>query len=141
MKRLLSLLGMLIIGSTAWAQVVTDDEGFPTFPMTEGDTTYTMKQYIFVMLVAVPDRPELPQEELMEIQRGHMAHINKMAEEGHLAVAGPFGDDSEWRGILIFNVPSVEKVEELVSGDPAIINGRLKAEIHPWWAAQGSSLP
>lgn len=142
MKRFLTLLilPVCLFSVKSTAQVQTDDEGFPTFTLQEGDTSYVMRQYVFVMLKAGPNR-EHSAEEVQQIQQGHMEHMAKMAEDGHLAVAGPFGDNGDWRGIYIFNVNSVEKVRELVAGDPAIIAGRLEAEIHPWWAARGSKLP
>jgi uncharacterized protein YciI len=63
-----------------------------------------------------------------------------MGKEGFLSIAGPFGDDSNMRGILIFNVATEEKVRELMKGDPAVASGRLTYEVHPWWSAKGSVL-
>ncbi len=51
-------------------------------------------------------------------------------------MAGPFGDDSHWRGILILDCKDKAEAEELVKKDPAIIAGRLSYEIHPWWTAK-----
>lgn len=141
LRTLLYPLFLWVISTTGWAQeLVIDDDGFKSFTMTEGDTTYVMREYVFVMLKAGPNRDQSP-EETAQIQKGHMEHMAKMAEAGYLAVAGPFGDDSEWRGIYIFNVNSIEKVRELVNEDPAIQAGRLTAEIHPWWSARGTKLP
>lgn len=72
---------------------------------------------------------------------GHIEHMQKMADKGILAMAGPMGDESELRGIFIMNVPTIEEVREWVNQDPAIVSGRLIAEIHPWWAAKGTKLP
>jgi uncharacterized protein YciI len=63
-----------------------------------------------------------------------------MAEEGAVQMAGPFGDQTEKRGILIFDVDTKEEVVEWVSQDPLVKAGRLKYEIHPWWTAKGSCL-
>ena len=109
------------------------------FEVTEGDTTYTMKQYIFCMLKKGPNRGQ-DENEVKKIQDGHMNHLNKMADENKLIIAGPMGDDGELRGILIFDVKSVEEAQLLASKDPAIVSGRLVMEIHPWWAAKGSIL-
>ena len=59
-------------------------------------------------------------------------------KQGKIIVAGPFGDDSNWRGIFIFNAPTKEEVEELLKTDPAVAAGRLAYEIHPWWTAKNS---
>ena len=63
-----------------------------------------------------------------------------MAEEGKLQIAGPFGDEGEWRGIFIFDVQTEAEVKELLKNDPAIQSGRLIYEIHPWWSDKGSCL-
>ncbi|NVK28602.1 MAG: hypothetical protein HWE14_11195 [Flavobacteriia bacterium] len=141
MKKILALLAFISVSVLGYAQAEIDEDGFQSFSYQEGDTTFHMRQYVFVMLKAGPNKDEFTPEQLREIQAGHMAHLNKLAEDGKLALAGPFGDDGEWRGILIFNVPTVEEVEELVNEDPAIKAGRLEAEIHPLWAARGTKLP
>jgi uncharacterized protein YciI len=99
-----------------------------------------IKQYYFVMLVKGPHRDEIDSLSLAKIQEGHMANINKMAEDGKLMIAGPFGDDGNWRGIFIFDVATEEEVKELLKNDPAIQSGRLAYEIHPWWTVPGGCL-
>ncbi len=120
-------------------EVVTDKNGFETFSYQEGDTTYTMKKYFMVFLKAGQERSQNA-EEAAEIQKQHLAHIGWMAEQGYVDIAGPFGDDGEVRGILVMRVPNKEKAEELAAMDPAVKAGRLVMEIHPWWAAVGSTL-
>ena len=98
---------------------------------------YEMKQYYFVMLSKGENRS---QDSLTaaKIQDGHMKNMQKLADMGKLLVAGPFGDDGNWRGIFIMDCKTKEEAEELVKQDPAIISGRLKYEIHPWWTAKNS---
>ena len=102
--------------------------------------TPILKQYYFVMLVKGPHRDDIDSLSLAKIQEGHMANINKMAESGKLQIAGPFGDDGNWRGIFIFDVATEEEVKELLKDDPAIQSGRLDYEIHPWWTLPGGCL-
>lgn len=137
----LSLLALLFcLSLNAFGQEVkTDENGFETFSYQEGDTTYTMKKYFMVFLKSGPERSQ-SQKEAAEIQTKHLAHIAWMAEQGYVDIAGPFGDNGEVRGILVMRVPSKEKAEELAAMDPAVKAGRLVMEIHPWWAAVGSSL-
>ncbi len=94
-----------------------------------------MKQYFFVMLSTGNNRTQ-DSVTAANIQRGHMDNIARLANEGKLIVAGPFGDDGKWRGIFIFDSPSQEEVEQLLKTDPAISSGRLSYEIHPWWTAK-----
>jgi len=99
-----------------------------------------MKQYWFVMLVKGKNRNEkMDSIAVNKLQEGHMANIKRLAEMGKLTVAGPFGDDGLWRGILIFDVPTKEEVIGFLKEDPAIAAGRLDYEIHPWWTAQGTT--
>jgi uncharacterized protein YciI len=101
--------------------------------------TYEMKQYWFVMLVKGKDRDKILDTAVInKLQAGHMANMQVMANAGKLIVAGPFGDNGNWRGIFIFDAASKEEVEALLKTDPAIAAGRLDYEIHPWWTAKGT---
>ena len=102
--------------------------------------TLKLKQYYFVMLVRGPKASDIDSLSLVKIQEGHMANINEMSESGKLQIAGPFGDDGNWRGIFIFDVATEEEVKELLKDDPAIQSGRLAYEIHPWWTMPGGCL-
>lgn len=113
---------------------------FSTFGQQEENNYPKLKQYYFVMLTAGPSAEKIDSLELEKIQAGHMANIRKMAEAGKLMIAGPFGDDGNWRGILIIDAKSEEEVRDLLKNDPAIEAGRLSYEIHPWWTEKGSCL-
>lgn len=100
---------------------------------------YEMKQYFFVMLTKGSRRGEITDTVVLnKIQEGHMQNITSLAAQGKLIVAGPFGDENDWRGIFIFDVPTKEEVETLLKTDPAIAAGRLGYEIHPRWTAKNS---
>lgn len=118
-------LVFIAISSNAQTKEAPKEEGFE------------MKQYYFVMLTKGERRGEITDTAIInEIQRGHMANINRLAEMGKIVVAGPFGDNGNWRGIFIFDCPTEEEVRELLNTDPAIKAGRLAYEIHPWWTAK-----
>ena len=72
-----------------------------------------------------------------EIQKGHMANINKLAEMKKLVAAGPFGDNGRLRGIFVFRVASLEEAKALTATDPAVQAGRLAMDIHPWMIPEG----
>jgi uncharacterized protein len=100
---------------------------------------YQMKEYYFVMLRKGAGREKIIDTAVInKLQTGHMANIRKMHEAGKLLVAGPFGDDGDWRGIFIIDAKDKAEVEHLLSQDPAIAAGRLDYEIHPWWTAKNS---
>ena len=95
-----------------------------------------MKMYVMALLKAGPNRNR-PREEAQKLQAAHRANINRLAKEGKLVLAGPFGDDTELRGIYIFDVKTVAEAEALTKTDPAIQAGQLVMELHPWYATAG----
>jgi uncharacterized protein YciI len=72
-----------------------------------------------------------------EIQKGHMANINKLADMKKLIAAGPFGDNGRLRGIFVFRVASLDEAKALTATDPAVQAGRLAMDIHPWMVPEG----
>ena len=75
-------------------------------------------------------------DETRKLQEAHMANIQKMAAEGRLVIAGPFTDGGDLRGLYVFRAASAEEARALVESDPAVKAGRLRFELHPWYAAR-----
>ncbi len=107
------------------------------FSYTEGDTTYTMKRYVFMLLNSGDTRSQ-DSTEAAQIQEQHLAHLNQLAEQGKLIVAGPFEQGGEHRGLLIFDVETVDEALKLEGEDPAVKKGRLSMEAFYWWGAKGT---
>lgn len=99
-----------------------------------GADDYGMKHYVLAFLKRGPNRDQ-DSATAASIQRAHLDNIGRMAEKGQLVLAGPFLDDTEIRGIYIFNVESVLEAEKLTATDPAIQSGRLTMELHPWYGS------
>ncbi len=99
-----------------------------------GADDYGMKKYVLAFLEKGPNRPTDPAK-AQELQMAHMANIDRLAEEGKLAVAGPFFGDGDLRGLYIFNVMSIEEAEELTNTDPAIQSGSLKMDLKEWYGS------
>lgn len=94
-----------------------------------------MTTYYLALLRRGPAWTPAQTPEVERLQETHMANIGKMAGEGKLVVAGPFGDDGDLRGIFIFKVGSLAEAKALCGQDPAVKAGRLIAEVHPWLTA------
>ena len=95
---------------------------------------YGMKPYVMAFLKSGPNRSGSP-EERMKLQEAHMANIDRMAAAGQLVLAGPFSDNSDIRGIYIFNVADTAVAREWTATDPAIQAGSLTMELHPWYGS------
>jgi len=98
-----------------------------------------MKTYTFVMLKKGTNRTQ-DSLTVADIQKRHLEHLDKMAHSGDLNIAGPFLDNGDWRGLLIFNSDDIQKVKTMIEADPAVSSGRLSYEIHPWMSQQGAAL-
>lgn len=99
-----------------------------------GADDYGMKTYVMAFLKAGPNRSQ-DADEATELQRQHMATINRLADEGHLVLAGPFLDDGDIRGLYLFDVSTVEEARKLAETDPAIQAGRFTLEFHKWYGS------
>lgn len=104
-----------------------------------GADQYGMKKYVMAFLKTGPNK-DLDSTEAAELQKAHLENIFRMADEGKLAVAGPFLDDSDFQGVYIFNVTSLEEAQALVESDPAVQAGRFALELHPWYGSAAVSM-
>ena len=98
-----------------------------------------MKTLYFGFLKKGPNRKEGDDKnpEIQELQKAHLANINRLADMKKLVVAGPFGDDGPLRGILVFRVGSLAEAQELCDTDPMVKIRRLLIELHPWQVPEG----
>ena len=126
-KIIYSAIFILVFGFSAGAQ--------------DKPATEQIKRYWFVMLMRGENRNH-DSLTAANLQKGHMDNISRLYYDGKLKVAGPFGDNGDWRGIFIFDAETREEVDSLLKTDPAIAAGRLKYDIRPWYTApMGSFVP
>lgn len=97
--------------------------------------------YCFGFLNAHPDRKELPATEVEAIQKGHLAHMDRMAAAGHLLAAGPMASAGGPRGIVLYRCQSIAQAEAWTAADPAVVNRRLSTEFYSWRGTDGFGEP
>jgi len=114
-------------------------KGYQTFSYKEGDTTYLMQQYYMVFLKSGPRRDQ-DSTTSAELQKKHLAYLERMAVEGYTSLTGPMGKDRDIRGVVIYNTATQKEADSLANLDPMVQAGRLIVEVHPWWVAKGGKL-
>ncbi|UQA63500.1 YciI family protein [Polyangium aurulentum] len=111
----------------------------PAAPPASADGPMEFEKYQLVLLRRGPRATEIPEGELEAIQKAHIAHLDKMAEEGAIVAAGPFDEqmDDSFRGMCLYRVGSVDEARALAEQDPAVKAGRLRVEVMTWMTAKG----
>ena len=110
------------------------------FSYQEGDQTFHMKSYVLCLLKSGPKRNQ-DSTEYAKLMEGHLAHFNDLAEKGKIAMVGPIDEGSDLKGIIIFDVASIEEARKLEEQDPMIKAKRQTMELHTWWTEKGAVLP
>ena len=83
----------------------------------------------------VVDATITDEDERAELFAGHFANMTKLAEEGKLVLAGPFGDAPPLRGLFIFDVDTIDEAKELVKGDPTVTSGVFELEFATYYGS------
>lgn len=94
-----------------------------------------MAHYAVGFLRRPPGPPPLTEEEANRLQEAHLAHLRQLVERGEVIAVGPFEEETDLRGMLVFRTSSLDHARELMRDDPAIRAGRLSLELRTWWAA------
>ncbi len=143
MKVLCSVLTLgcvAALGANVYAQNPTDPASKPAAYDAElakkvGADERGMRMYVLCILKTGPKDADFKGKERDDIFAGHFANIGRLADEGKLAVAGPFGkNDKTYRGLYVFAVPTIEEAEKLVVMDPAVKAGVFVPEMTLWYA-------
>ncbi len=101
-----------------------------------GADEYGMRSYVLVILKTGPmDAKITDAAERAELFNGHFANMKRLAAEKKLVLAGPFSEDKDKRGLLIFNVESLEDAQVLVQTDPAVAAGIFTPELVKYYGS------
>lgn len=110
--------------------------------MSEHATPMELDTYYLVLLHAGDSAHDFTEDELMDLQVEHLSHIQKLAREGKLIIAGPFIDaPDDLRGLFILKAGSIEEAQTFVDDDPAVQAGRLKMQVITWCVQKGALNP
>ncbi len=139
MKKIIFLLIVVSVSITGYTQNKATTDFDESLAKELGADDYGMRKYVIAFLKKGPNKSK-DSIKAATLQKAHMANIGRLTKEGKLAIAGPFLDNGELRGIYIFNVETVEEAKELTATDPAIQAGVLVMELHPWYGSAALGL-
>lgn len=91
------------------------------------------EQDLTLVFLKTGPRTDLAGEEQQKVFAGHFANMNRLAREGHLLLAGPFGakrSDATLRGVFVFGTGDRAEAERLAATDPGIQAGVFVPEFH-----------
>lgn len=94
-------------------------------------------EYIYVIR---PTRPAMltegPNQAEKEALGGHIEHLNTLAREGVVLLAGRTQTaDENTFGIVIFKAGSYGEAQRLMESDPAVSAGVMQANLYPYKVA------
>ncbi len=105
------------------------------------DVPKNLKPYFMGLLRRGPRWNETEGPEAAELLPRHLAYLRQQSEAGRYVAAGPVlpgstlagstSDESEYTGVLLIHVETLEAAQALVEADPGIQAGRLAATLHP----------
>lgn len=98
-----------------------------------------MRKYVLVVLKTGPKKmPPGPARDAMF--KGHFANIQRLADQGKLALAGPLDGVDGWRGLFVLATDDLAEAKRHVEQDPVVANGEMVAEYHVFYGSAGLML-
>lgn len=89
--------------------------------------------YTLVLIKTGPKSGQLPADETQTLFAGHFANMKRMAQEGQLLLAGPFGEtrhDPALRGIFVLDTGDLERARQIAGTDPPTQAGIFTLDFH-----------
>jgi len=128
------LTAMLSLAQASFAEDAPPPGYDEALAQSVGADEHGMRRYVLVILKTGPNRvPDGAERD--EMFRGHFANMQRLSDEGKLALAGPLDGVDGWRGLFVMAVPDIEEAKQLVATDPVIIKGEMVAEYHRYYGS------
>ncbi len=91
-------------------------------------------------VVLLKSGPNYGKPENQPIIWEHARRNFELREKGLLSIVCPISDETDLKGIGIFNA-DLEQSQEIMEGDPGVIAGVFTYEVHPARSFPGDCLP
>jgi uncharacterized protein YciI len=101
----------------------------------------TMQQFLYrIQPVRLGMLTEGPTDREAAIVGDHFRYLQRLVAEGTVLMAGrTLNADDRTFGIVVFVAASEARASEIVSGDPAVMHGVMRAELFPYRVALWSN--
>jgi uncharacterized protein YciI len=133
MKGFLVILLLMFFFTSLYAQEAEEKYDSVLAKKLKADD-YGMKNYVLVLLKPGSNSPVNKVTE-DSIFHGHMNNIIRLANNGSLVLAGPFGKNDLYSGLFILNVSNFDEAKKLLETDPAIQAKLLDPEMFLWYGS------
>jgi uncharacterized protein YciI len=143
MKPSLPSLGLALFALASCSSVPADPPAAPDVARAEtpattpalpaSSPTAAGSGYTLVMIRTGPKSGQLSAEENQRAFAGHFENMGRMAREGQLVMAGPYGDQrhaSDLRGIFVLATGDRTQAEAWAGTDPTTRAGVFRLEFH-----------
>ncbi len=96
-----------------------------------------MKDWLYILRpVREAMLSEGPDEREMQVLQQHVAHMQRLLQEGTLVLAGRTQyDDMRTMGLVIFRAADEDAARQLMESDPPVAQGVMTGELHPYQVA------
>ncbi len=139
MKKLYFLSLLVAVYGTIQAQNTETPVYDSVLARSLGADDYGMKSYLLVIL-KTGTYETTDQVERDSLFKGHFSNMDRLAEEGKLVLAGPFGkNDKQFRGLFLLNTTSEEEAMDWLNNDPTIKSGLFVVDLIPWYGSAAIS--
>ena len=134
MKKFLAVLLLFTFFFTSIYGQVADEKYDSVLAKNLKADDYGMKNYILVLLKPGKNT-SVDKVTRDSIFHGHLNNIARLANNGSLVLAGPFGENNLYRGLFILNASNFDEAKKLLDTDPAIKANLLDPEMFVWYGS------
>jgi uncharacterized protein YciI len=90
--------------------------------------------YVLALLKTGPRTAPLSKDDSQRVFGGHMANMQRLAREGRLMMAGPYGkekSDAALRGVFVLATADLAEAKAWCETDPGFVEGVFRFELAP----------
>ena len=96
---------------------------------------FKLVEFHMAVLRSGPNASLADTEEGKKIHSQHRAYVEELIKSGKMVLGGPFADDGEVKGIMVYRAKDAAEAKAWAEDNPSVKAGHVVVEMHPWWSA------